>query len=203
MAPCESKPFVLGLLASPRPRSNTGLLLEQVLAGAAEAGADTELIPLRELTFRSCLHCGGCDATGRCVVQDDWQRLYPKIRAARCLVLASPIQFSGVSGDAKAMIDRAQCFWVEKYRLKRAVSEASGERRGLFVATCGGKDTRVFDWAKPTVKAFFASVGLPYWQELFEPNGDEPPPMSQRADVLAKAKELGRRIVHSVGQEPP
>jgi len=196
MAPgSESKPLVLGLLGSPRKRSNTGVLLEQVLAGAAEAGADTELIALRELAFRSCLHCGGCEATGRCVVQDDWQRVYPRIRAASHIALASPIQFSGVSGDMKAMIDRAQCYWVEKYRLRRPVSEVSGERRGLFVATCGGRDTRVFDWAKPTAKAFFASVGARYWGELLEPNTDEPPPMSERADVLAKARELGRRIM--------
>jgi NAD(P)H-dependent FMN reductase len=191
----ESKPLVLALLGSPRKRSNTGVLLDQVLAGAAEAGAETELIALRELAFRSCLHCGGCEATGRCVVQDDWQRVYPRIRAANHIVLASPIQFSGVSGDMKAMIDRAQCFWVEKYRLKRPVSEVSGERRGLFVAACGGKDTRVFDWAKPTVKAFFSSVVVRYWGELFEPNTDEPPPMSERADALAKAREIGRRMV--------
>jgi len=191
----ESGTVVLGLLGSPRARSNTRFLLEQVLVGAAEAGATTELIALRELTFRSCLHCGGCETTGRCVVQDDWQRVYQRIRAAKHIVLASPIQFSGVSGDMKAMIDRGQCFWVENYRLKQPVSEVPGERRGLFVASCGGRDTRVFDWAKPTVKAFFASIGVRYWKELFEPNTDEPPLMSERADALAKARELGRRIV--------
>ncbi len=95
----ETGPLVVGLLGSPRKRSNTGLLLDQVLAGAAEAGAATELIALRELTIRSCMHCGGCDASGRCVVQDDWQRVYPRIRAANHLVLASPIQFAGVSGS--------------------------------------------------------------------------------------------------------
>jgi putative NADPH-quinone reductase len=191
----SSKARVLGLLGSPRTRSNTGLLLGEVLANAAEAGAETESISLRELTFRSCLHCGGCDATGRCVVQDDWQWIHPKIRAANHLVLASPIQFSGVSGEMKSMIDRAQCFWVEKYRLKRPVTDVTGERRGLFVATCGGSDIRVFDWAKPTVRAFFASVGVRYWGELFEAHTDVSPPMSERADVLAKARALGRRIV--------
>ncbi|MFB3881625.1 MAG: flavodoxin family protein [Armatimonadota bacterium] len=186
---------VLGILGSPRKRSNTALLLEQALAGAAESGAETELISLRELTFGSCFHCGGCDETGRCVVQDDWQCVYKAIRAANHLILASPVQFAGVSGQTKCMIDRAQCFWVEKYRLKRPVSEVTGERRGLFLATCGGRDLRVFDWAKPTVKAFLASIGMKYWDELFEPDTDSPPPMSERVDVLAEARELGRRIV--------
>ncbi|MDH4180119.1 MAG: flavodoxin family protein, partial [Armatimonadota bacterium] len=147
--------FVLGLLGSPRPRSTTGVLLERVLAGAAAAGAQTDHIALRELDYSSCRHCGGCNKTGRCVVLDAIQDVHAKLRAAHHLVLASPIQFSGVSGETKAMIDRAQAFWVATYRLKQPVSEVTGERRGLFLATCGGSDERVFDWAKHTVKAFF------------------------------------------------
>lgn len=189
------RPFVLGLLGSPRKRSNTAVLLESVLSGAAAAGARIETISLRELEFSSCLHCGGCDKEGRCVVRDDWQIIYPKIRAARHLVLASPIQFSGVSGQMKSMIDRGQCFWVEKYRLKRPVSEVEGERRGLFAATCGGRDERVFGWARHTVKAFFNSAGFCYWEEIFEAETDAPPPIGERADILAKAEALGRRMV--------
>lgn len=195
MAQSTERPIVLGLLGSPRPKSNTGVLLGRVLAGAAAAGADTEVIELRRLDFRSCRHCGGCDKTGRCVVRDDWQTIYPKIRAAQHLVLASPIQFSGVSGETKSMIDRAQCFWVEKYRLRQPVSEVVGERRGLFVATCGGRDTRVFEWARHTVKAFFNSSGFRYWDELFEPETDTAPPIGEREDLVAKAEALGRRMV--------
>ncbi len=187
--------LVLGILGSPRSKSNTGVLVKKVLAGAAEAGAETELIRLRELTYVSCLHCGGCDETGRCVVQDDLQELYPKLRAARHLVLASPIQFSGVSGETKAMIDRAQCCWVQRYRLQQPVSEVEGERRGLFVATCGGRDERVFEWAKHTVKAFFSSTGFDYWGELFEAQTDGPPSVKERTELLAKAQALGRALV--------
>ena len=191
------KPYVLGLLGSPRKNSNTGMLLEKLLAGAAEAGARTEIVVLRDLMYESCRHCGGCDRTGCCVVQDDMQLIFPKLRAANHLVLASPIQFSGVSGETKMMIDRAQCFWVGKYRLKQSVSEVEGERKGVFVATCGGADLRVFEWAKPTVKAFFNSTGFKYWEELLEANMDEPPPMAERVEALAKARELGRRMVTS------
>jgi len=195
-------PFVLGLLGSPRPRSATAALLERVLAGVASAGARTELIPLRTLDYTSCRHCGGCDKTGRCVVPDAIQDIHAKLRAAHHVVLASPIHFSGVSGEAKAMIDRAQAFWVATYRLKERASEVEGERRGLFLATCGGDDERVFDWAKHTVKAFFNSIGVRYWDELLESNTDKPPPMSERVDVLAKAEALGRRIVSETVSQP-
>ena len=186
--------LVLGILGSPRAESNTGVLLERVLEGAA-AEARVEVVRLREMRFESCRHCGGCDQTGECVVEDDMQALYRKLRAAQHLVLASPIHFSGVSGETKAMVDRAQCCWVERYRLKRPAAEAPGKRRGLFVATCGGRDARVFEWARHTVKAFFNTVGFRYWGELFEANSDEPPPMAERREVLARAEEVGRRLV--------
>ena len=128
-------------------------------------------------------------------MQDDRQTLYPKLREALHLVLASPIQFSGVSGEMKAMIDRAQCCWVATYRLKQPVGDAAGERRGVFVASCGGGDARVFDWATHTVKAFFNSAGFRYWGELFEPNTDGAPPVGERAERLAEAEELGRRVL--------
>lgn len=195
MGDARERPLVLGVLGTPRRRSHTRLLLERVLHGAGAAGAETELIWLRELTFESCRHCGGCSKTGRCVVQDDMQQIYPRLRRARHLVLASPIQFSGVSAEMKAMVDRGQCCWVERYRLKRSVADVGGERRGAFVATCGGGDTRVFGWAKPTVKAFFNSTGFEYWGELLEANTDAPPPVSERGDTLAKAEALGRGMV--------
>jgi len=193
----ESKPpiRVLALLGSPRKNSNTRVLVERVLKGAASAGAETELIDLREVEPASCRHCGGCDRTGRCVVRDGVQEIHEKIRRANHLVLASPIHFSGVSGQMKSLIDRGQAFWVEKYRLKRPVSEVEGDRRGLFVATCGGSDTRVFGWARHTVLAYFNSTGFRYWDELLEASTDQPPPMSEREDVLAKAEALGRRMV--------
>lgn len=190
----EARPLVLGIVGSPRAKSNTGALLERVLAGAAAAGAQTELVVLRKLNYESCRHCGGCDKTGRCVVEDDILELHANLRGAQHLVLASPIHFSGVSGEMKAMMDRAQAFWVARYRLKAPVSDVGGERRGVFVATCGGGDRRVFEWARHSVLAFFNSTGFSYWGDLFEAKTDKPP-LSERGEVLAAAWELGREVM--------
>ncbi len=198
----EGRPLVLGISGSPRARSNTHLLLERVMAGAASAGAETELIRLRDLRYASCRHCGGCNETGQCVVEDDMRGAYEKVREAQHLVLASPIQFSGVSGEMKAMIDRAQCCWVATYRLKRPVSEVRGERRGLFVASCGGKDERVFEWAKHTVKAFFNSTGFRYWGDFFEANTDGHPPVEERGERLDEAEGVGRKLVADWAARP-
>jgi hypothetical protein len=48
---------------------------------------------------------------------------------------------------------------------------------------------------KHTVKAFFSSADFCYWEELFEAETDAAPPIGGRADILAKAEALGRRMV--------
>jgi multimeric flavodoxin WrbA len=193
----DDSSLVIGILGSPRARSQTRPLLERLLAGAQAGGAQTQLFALREMSYISCRHCGGCSRTGRCAVKDDAEAVHQRIRAARHLAIASPIHFAGVSGEMKMWIDRAQCCWVATYRLRQAVSPVQGERRGVFLATCGGADTRVFEYAKPTLRAFFNSTGFRYWGELFEAGTDDPPPVSERAEVLARAEELGRALVES------
>jgi len=121
----------------------------------------------------------------------------PKFRAAQHLVLASPLQFSGVSAEMKAMIDRAQALWMAKYRLHQPVTEMTGPRRGLFIATCGGADTRLFGYAAHPIRAFFVTAGFDYWGELFEANTDAPPPVAARREVLARAEAMGRELVSS------
>ena len=46
---------VIGINASPRKRANTQTLVEAVLEGAAENGAETRLVNLRELKTNGCL----------------------------------------------------------------------------------------------------------------------------------------------------
>ncbi len=195
------RPRVLGLLGSPRAKSNTGLLLDRILAGAEAEGAAIERVDLRTLSGGSCRHCHGCRDSGQCVVQDDVQQVYQRIRAAQHLVLASPIHFAGVTGEMKCFIDRAQQLWVENYRLERRPTEVAEPRRGIFVATCGGSDTRVFGWAEHTVKSFFNSAAFSYWGTLFEANTDTPPPLAERAEVLARGEALGHALMQEERNE--
>ena len=130
---------VIGFLGSPHRAGNTETLLDETLRGAKEKGAEVEKIILNELNIRPCQNCGGCDKTGRCVVEDDMQPIYPKLRKANGVIVASPVFFSSVSAQTKAMIDRNQCVWVEKYRLKKPVAEITTPRRGALLALCAHK----------------------------------------------------------------
>jgi len=51
---------------SPRKNGNTAKLLKWAMEGAAEAGAETELINLydRSLNFKGCMSCFACKLKG-------------------------------------------------------------------------------------------------------------------------------------------
>ena len=118
---------VLGFSGSPRVNGNTELLLKELLRGASDAGADTELIQVRKVRFDPCISCNRCFKTGRCEVEDAFQPIYDKIVEADHIVLASPIYFMGVTAWAKTFIDRCQCFWAKKYILKEPLPQYRGE----------------------------------------------------------------------------
>jgi len=99
---------VLIVNGSPRKRGNSVLLAAQVAAGATAAGAEVETIILQDLDIQPCTACEACKGTdeGDCIIQDDMQSLYPKVRAADVIVIATPVYWFTMSAQAKLFIDR-------------------------------------------------------------------------------------------------
>jgi multimeric flavodoxin WrbA len=128
---------VLGLAGSPRRGGNTDLLLAEVMKGAKSKGAGVKTIVLNDLKISPCQHCDACFEAGVCKVKDDMQTVYREMEKADRIVLASPVQFMGVSAQAKAMIDRCQALWARKYILKQPPLGDRRPRKGLFIAVGG------------------------------------------------------------------
>ena len=192
---------VLALAGSPRRGGNTGLLLEQALAGVASCGIAAEKLVLDELNIHPCRHCDGCVETGKCVIDDDMQLVHSKLRAADRLILASPIFFMGMPAQAKAAIDRCQALWVERYVLKirRPVGSDGSWRRGLFLSVGGMRLPNLFEPIKATVKAFFAACDIAYGEELLYPGIDEAGTVVEHPAALEEAYAAGARLVQSAG----
>ncbi|MCH5186329.1 MAG: flavodoxin family protein, partial [Oscillospiraceae bacterium] len=95
---------------SPRKGWNTDMLLRQALRGAADAGAQTELIQLSELTFSGCRSCFACKRagaeSGRCMQKDDLQSVLDKILSADAVFMGSPIYLGNVSGMMYCLMER-------------------------------------------------------------------------------------------------
>jgi multimeric flavodoxin WrbA len=186
---------VLGIAGSPRRQGNTELLLDQVLGAAASKGALTEKVILSRMNIDPCDACYGCLDTGRCVLQDDYQLLYPKLIKAERIVLAAPVCFLGLPSHTKAFIDRCQCFWVRKYVLEDALppTDSGVQRQGYLVSTAGGAQTS-FRCSISTVKAFLNTLDAHYAGELTFPGVDEKGAILKHPTALEDAVALGRAL---------
>ena len=98
---------ICGIHGSPRGmHSRTRRLVSWVLEGAAQQGADVELIDLTDLRITPCSACERCSLTGQCIYADDFPSVFERMRAADGLVLGSPVYIDHVTGQLKVFIDR-------------------------------------------------------------------------------------------------
>jgi len=161
---------------SPRANGNTdylvGLLVDALRLRAAGDEVLVEHIRAARLKARPCLACGGCDETGECIVQDDMQGVYAQIRGADLLLIASPVFFTSVTAQLKAVIDRFQCAWVAKYKLGRPWREPADNRRAALVCAGGMTVERHYRQTRSVVRAWLETLNLPLTAGLWFPGVD-------------------------------
>ncbi len=195
---------ILGLCCSPRKGGNTDLLLDELLRGSKDKGADTKKVDACHLQIAPCNGCGGCERTGRCVIEDGMQRIYSQIDEADMIVLASPIYFYNVTAQCKALIDRCQALWSRKYLLRKR----SPMKGGFFLSVGGTKGKKMFDGAILTVRYFFDAINATYSGHLLFKEIDKKGAVKNHPTALREAYETGTRLVKSIawtdaGDKPP
>ena len=121
---------VVGICGSPR-KGNSEWMLRKLLGSVAKAGADTELILLREKNIKGCDGCLACEVGGKarkgiCRIQDDMQQIYSKLIEADALAIATPVYFEMLSGLLKNFMDRTCPIWP-RLALKPIVGVAVAE----------------------------------------------------------------------------
>ena len=186
---------VLGIAGSPRRDGNTDLLLAEVMRGAASKGAEVKTIVLNDLDITPCQHCDACQKEGKCRIDDDMQMVYRELEEADRIVLASPIQFMGVTAQMKAMIDRLQALWARKYVLKVPPLGSGRERKGFFVSVGGRKIANLFEPALVMVRTVFRILDITYAGELLFPGVDEKGAINKNPDALKQAFLAGQKLV--------
>lgn len=186
---------VLGIAGSPRRGGNTDLLLAEFMKGAASKGAETKIIVLAKLKFIPCQHCDFCLKAGTCQYQDDMQMVYREFEEADRIVLASPIQFMGITAPMKAMLDRFQSRWARKYVLKQPPLGDAKERKGFFIAVGGRKMPNLFEPSLVMVKTFFRILDIAYAGELLFRGVDEKGAIANVPGALEQAYLAGQKFV--------
>jgi multimeric flavodoxin WrbA len=186
---------VLAFLGSPRVDGNTELLLNETVRAVRDQGHEVKVHKLNLMRIKPCQDCSGCDKNGICIINDDMIEVYQDIREADRIILASPIFFFGMSAQAKAMVDRCQSFWCERYLLKKTIPEGPHGRKGLLILVGGMKKEVGIHCGDATAKAFFRTVSVPSHQVLGFLQVDAKGAILEHPTAMKEAYEAGRVLV--------
>ncbi len=187
---------VIGIYGSPRKGGNSDLLLDSVLRGAKDQGADVKRLHVRDLRISGCRGCDGCKETGNCVVEDDMQDIYHLLDDAGVIILSSPIFFYGMTSQIKALIDRGQAMWWKK-RLSKGNKDKKNnyQGRGYLIAIGATRGENLFEGAQLTARYFFDALDMRYKGGLFFRGIDSKEAIKEHPEALLKAYDFGAKVV--------
>ena len=180
---------ILAINGSPRGMGGTtGRLLEEVLAGAVQAGADIEIVSLSETPIKPCVACDACHKVGVCPVKDEYEDIREKLLAADAFILATPNYLFSVTAQLKAFLDRCNALIH--------LTALEGKYAALVETSGGGGDEEVLDYMQRIVNAMGAqnvgSIGSP---------GAGPRMFPDQEALFRKARALGRDLCDAVREK--
>lgn len=130
---------VLAINGSSRKGGNTEILLKAVLAPVEAAGIETEIYQIGGKLVHGCTGCRTCRESGDpvCIFKNDVMNdVIAKMIAADAIIIGSPVYFTDVTAEIKALIDRAGYCTLGRRLLRRKVGAAvAAVRRGGAVHT--------------------------------------------------------------------
>jgi multimeric flavodoxin WrbA len=102
------KPKTVIAIGSPRKDGNSATLAQRVIDGVINKGGEVDTFFLHYMHIQPCDACRKCRDNSKtdCLVNDDMKDIYPKLRQADALVIASPIFWFSAAAQTKLFMDR-------------------------------------------------------------------------------------------------
>ncbi|MDR2109337.1 MAG: flavodoxin family protein [Coriobacteriales bacterium] len=121
----STAPDILFISGSPRAHACESLV-NIIESGARTAGARSQRFMLSKKHISPCTGCNACNKTGVCVLAnrtagdhllDDYLELKAVMERVDALALVAPLFFAGPPAQLKALFDRMQPYWTQRYIL--------------------------------------------------------------------------------------
>jgi len=134
---------ILAMNGSYRDDGITDQTVEAMVQAAEEAGAEAEVVLLREYPVEFCLNCRECtqqpgDEPGECVHHDGMQELIDKIERADGYILASPTNFGSVTAIFKRFMERlaVYAYWTWDMNAPQYRKANAPKKKAVLVSSC-------------------------------------------------------------------
>jgi multimeric flavodoxin WrbA len=179
------------------------MMLNCLVEGMREAGADVGIVNLREKKIKNCIGCFTCwsKTPGECIHKDDMTReLLPKLRSSDLVVYASPLYHYTVNAEMKAFIERT-------LPTLEPFVEQNGDRSThplryahpdiVVLSVAGFPEMSVFDQLSHYVTFLFGQHGN-LLAEIYRPAAETLPSIEDKKEEILEATiQAGRELVNS------
>lgn len=184
--------------------SNTAKILKPFLEGMKEAGASVELFYTKRLSIKPCeaeMYCW-TKKRGECYIDDGMQSLYPKLRDADILVLATPV-YVPLPGDMQNVLNRMIPLmgpglkWLDgRTRFKNGFAADVKINKFVLVATSGWWEIDNFGTVLRIVEELAKGLNVEFAGALLRPHFRFMAEKKEKAEeILKAAKQAGRQLV--------
>jgi multimeric flavodoxin WrbA len=191
---------VLAINGSPRGdgESKSELLLSHLVKGMQAAGAEVELVNLRQKKINYCLGCYTCwtKTPGVCIHQDDMTtELFPKWLKAEIAVYSFPLYHYSVNAQMKTFIERT--LPVLMPYLKPTGEQTTNPLRHenpatVLLSVAGFPEENVFNALSVWAKAVFKQNLI---AELYRPGAENLVHTAIKDEIFKAFEQAGQEIV--------
>jgi multimeric flavodoxin WrbA len=182
------------LIGSPRKNGSTCILAAEAERGLREQGIATETMFLNDLKIRGCQACYHCKKNdlGECAIKDDMQKIHQLMQESEGIIVASPIYFAGVTGQAKIWLDR-----LFPYIGMDLSPKLPKSKKVSFIFTQNQPDARLFETPIATFMHMVGLTGLSVKDHMLACDLDAgvKPPVTDRKDLMEKAYRIGKELL--------
>ena len=97
---------VLLINGSPHTNGCTARALGEMVSVFEKEGVEAQIINIGNKAIRGCISCGTCSTKGKCVFDDEVNKIAPLFEEADGLVIGSPVYYGSPNGTLLSFLDR-------------------------------------------------------------------------------------------------
>lgn len=204
---------ILAINSSPRRtgESKTEMMLNCLVGGMREAGAEVDVVHLREKTIKNCVGCFTCwtKTPGQCIQQDDMTReLFSRWIAADLAVYATPLYYHTMNAAMSAFRERTlpatQPFFERDDEGKTFHPLRNKVPPAVWLSVCGLPEPSEFDLLSNYLNrsrhkdaTIVAEIYRTSSETLMNPFFKE-----KASDIFEATTQAGRELVESMQVDP-
>ena len=190
----EKQMKVMGYIGSSHKEGNTAWIVNKILEGAKEEGAETQSFNFSDLDIKPCRGCFGChNGDNGCVISDDMQKLNDALEHADALVLGSPIYMGQMSAQAKIFTDRLFARFSPRFS-PHFKEENAAKKKLILVFDQGNPDSSLFQTYYDYTKKMFQMLEFDV-KDVVVVTAMRNGPAHERKELHTVMKDIGSSLV--------